>query len=593
MRFMRNGIRLMMVALIAGVVPVMAADVDLSPEKWADGDFEYYSRLNDQFGLQNVLAEGSNGVVTGTTSAAAQRAGLEALIQGGSAVDAVLTTSLAQIALAMGSWVSYGGIFTMVYYDAETGAIHNLNGGYNTILGEDDPMSIPGAAARTDDGRQQPSGRTALVPGYMAAVQAAHDRFGKLPFAAVFGPALYYAEEGFELNDFHTRLIEYRKPVLSRLPATKAVFTKPDGSWYAKGDLFTQPELAGTLRAVAEIGASYMYTGPWAERLVAAVQADGGKMTMEDMRSFEATWTEPMKISYGGYEIHAHGLPAQGGVHIAEALNVASLAKIAEMGHYSESTEAFFWVSQITNLFGLSFLPEQTLSALLGGADGTLAARTTMEHAERVWKMMSSGTMPMAKAPSKADPKHSDAVIAIDQWGNIAAIVHTINTGAWGDTGIFVDGVSIPDSASSQQLLISQVGPGVRLPDPTEPLIMTKDGTPVAALSSIGSGLHQKTVATLMNFIDFEMGIKEAVDEPSWHLPEFSAAGLGAQQVFEGDFCNHLLEGVRGMGLGVNEIGKDMASRAPRGYVIGASIDADGVKRAVATDTVNGRAVAY
>jgi len=591
--YLRCATALVMAVFIAGVIPVSAADVDLSPERWADGDFDFYSRLNNQFGLQNVLAEGSTGVVTGTTSASAQRAGLEALIQGGSAVDAVLTTSLAQIALAMGSWVSYGGIFTMVYYDAETGTYHNLNGGYNTILGEDEPMSIPGAAALTEDGRQQPSGRTALVPGYMAAVQAAHDKFGRLPFEAVFGPALYYAEEGFELNDFHSRLIEYRKPVLSRLSETKGVFTKDDGTWYTEGDLFTQPELAKTLRAVAEGGAGYMYTGPWAEKLVAAVQADGGKMTMEDMRSYEATWTEPVKINYGGHEIYAHGLPAQGGAHIAEVLNIATLAKIAEMGHYSESAEAFFWLSQMTNLFGLSFLPEQTVSAMLGGADGSLAARAKPEHAERVWEMMSAGTMPMMKAPAADDPKHSDAVIAIDRWGNIAAIVHTINTGAWGATGIFVDGVSIPDSAAFQQQLIAQVGPGVRLPDPTEPLIIAKDGAPVAALSSIGSGLHQKTIATLMNFIDFDMGIKEAVDEPSWHLPEFSAAGLGAQQIFEGDFCNHLIEGARELGLELKVVPMGLASRAPRGYVIGASIDAEGVRRAVATDTVNGRAVAY
>jgi gamma-glutamyltranspeptidase/glutathione hydrolase len=427
----------------------------------------------------------------------------------------------------------------------------------------------------------------------MAAVQAAHDRFGKLPFEAVFGPALHYAEQGFELNAFHSRLISYRKPVLSRLPETKAVFTNDDGSWYTEGDLFRQPELAKTLRAVAEGGAGYMYTGPWAEKLVAAVNADGGKMSMEDMSSYEATWTEPLEISYGGHQIYAHGLPAQGGAHLAEVLNIATLAGIAEMGHYSESPEAFFWLSQMTNLFGLSFLPEATVSMMLGGGDGSLAARATKEHAERVWKKMFSGTMPMAKVPATKDPKHSDAVIAIDRWGNIAAIVHTINTGAWGGTGIFVDGVSIPDSASFQQLLISQVGPGKRLPDPTEPLIIARDGVPVAALSSIGSGLHQKTIASLMNLIDFDMGIKQAIDEPSWHLPEFNAAGLGAQQVFEGEFCEHLIDGVRDLGLELKVQPEGLESRAPRGYVIGASIDAEGVRRAVSTDMFNGRAVAY
>jgi gamma-glutamyltranspeptidase/glutathione hydrolase len=427
----------------------------------------------------------------------------------------------------------------------------------------------------------------------MAAVQAAHDRFGRLPFEAIFGPALSYAEQGFELNDFHARLISYRKPVLSRLPETRAVFTKDDGSWYTKGDLFTQPELAKTLRAVAEQGAGYMYTGPWAERLVAAVQADGGKMTMEDMRAYRATWTEPLRISYGGHEIYAHGLPAQGGANLAEALNVATLAGTADMGHYSESPEAFFWLTQITNLFVLSFVPEPAISAMLGGADGSLEARTTNEHARLVWKLMSEGKMPMTKVPADEGSKHSDAVIAIDRWGNIAAIVHTINTGAWGDTGIFVDGVSIPDSASFQQALISQVGPGVRLPDPTEPLIITRDGKPVAALSSIGSGLHQKTVATLVNLIDFGMGIKRAVDEPSWHLPEFSAAGLGAQQIFEGDFCDCLIDAVRALGLELKVLPQGIDSRAPRGYVVGASIDAEGVRRAVSTDMFNGRALAY
>jgi gamma-glutamyltranspeptidase/glutathione hydrolase len=590
---MKMTIATALVTALLTAAPAVAAEIDLSPEKWADGDFAFYSRLNDQFGLQNVLAEGSNGVVTGTTSASAQRAGLEALIQGGSAVDAVLTTSLAQIALAMGSWVSYGGIFTMVYYDAETGTFHNLNGGYNTILGEDDPMSIPGAATLDEDGKQQPSGRTALVPGYMAAVQAAHDRFGKLPFEAVFGQALHYAEQGFELNAFHERIIEFRKPVLSRLPETKAVFTREDGSWYTEGDLFKQPELAKTLRAVAEEGAAYMYTGPWAERMVAAVNADGGKMTMEDMESYEATWTEPLEISYGGHVIYAHGLPAQGGAHLAEVLNIAALAGIAEMGHYSESPEAFFWLSQMTNLFGLSFLPEASVSMILGGGDASLAARATVEHAERVWEKMSTGTMPMAKMPATKDPKHSDAVVAIDRWGNIAAVVHTINTSAWGGTGIFVDGVSIPDSASFQQLLISQVGPGKRLPDPTEPLIIAKDGAPVAAMSSIGAGLHQKTIASLMNLIDFGMDIKGAIDEPCWHLPEFNAAGLGAQQIIAGEFCEHLIDGVRELGLDLKVLEQGLESRAPRGYVIGASIDEEGVRRAVSTDLFNGRALAY
>lgn len=95
--------------------------VDLSPRSWGEGELEEYTRRTAVFGGQNELATSERGVVTGTTSALAIRAGFEALRQGGSAADAVVTTSLTQIALAGGSWVSYAGILTMVYYDAESG----------------------------------------------------------------------------------------------------------------------------------------------------------------------------------------------------------------------------------------------------------------------------------------------------------------------------------------------------------------------------------------------------------------------------------------------------------------------------------------
>ena len=588
--------------LIAAVIVAVlasscgASKPDLSPKKWGSCELQVYNWLNRQFGLQNVLAEGRNGVIAGTTSASAQRAGLEAMRQGGSAVDAALTTALTQISLAMGSWVSYAGIFTMLFYDAESGQFYNLNAGYNTVLGENDPMTIPAQTSvlsPTAESEPKSSGRTALVPGFMAGVEAAHKKFGKLPFAALFAPAVHYAENGFEVLSLHSRMIQRRRKVLSRLPETKSIFTKRDGTWYAEGDFFKQPELAVTLRRIAKQGADYMYTGEWGRKFVEAVRRDGGKMTMEDLERYEAMWTDPLQITYNGHKIYAHGLPAQGGAHLAEALNVAGKAGLAGMGHYSESPIALFWLSQITNLMSLSFLPGKTVSSLLGEADISLAARASEEHAQRVWPMMSSGKFPLTQVPALEDTKHSDAVVAIDRWGNIAAIVHTINTSSWGETGIFVDGVSIPDSAAFQQLLISETGPGKRLPDPTEPLIIAREGKPVAALSSIGSGLHQKTISVLLNLIDFQMDLKRAIDSPSIHLPKYEEDGSSRPQVFEGDFCTHLLTGLKKLGLEAIVVPNTIEARAPRGYVVGASLNPKTGYQAVATDTLNGRALAY
>ena len=203
--------------------------------------------------------------IVSTTGPVAIRAGLDAMRRGGTAADAVLTTALAQIVLAGGSWVSFAGRMTMVYYDAETGAVYAMNACYDAPLNENDPLSIPRSGT--------PSGRSVLVPGFMAGVQEMHDRHGALPFKELFDPAIKLAEEGFKLDGGMGRLIANRENVLRRLPDTRAVFVKDNGDFYKTGDLFRQPVLAETLHNVAEHGAAYMYTGPWAEHFVDVVQS--------------------------------------------------------------------------------------------------------------------------------------------------------------------------------------------------------------------------------------------------------------------------------------------------------------------------------
>jgi gamma-glutamyltranspeptidase/glutathione hydrolase len=107
------------------------------------------------------LAEGRNGVVVGTTGNAAVHAGLETLKAGGSAADAAAVTALTQVVECGGAYVSHAGILSMVYFEAKTGKLHYLNACYDTPADEKDPLSIP---------KGKPSGRTALVPGFMAGI---------------------------------------------------------------------------------------------------------------------------------------------------------------------------------------------------------------------------------------------------------------------------------------------------------------------------------------------------------------------------------------------------------------------------------------
>ena len=292
------------------------------------------------------LAEGHEGLVVGLTGKRAVHSGLEILKQGGSAADAAMATATTQIVEVAGSYISFAGILSMMYYDAGTETFHYLNAGYNTPIDENDPLSIPKMDPLAGTGT--PSGRTALVPGFMAGVQAARDRFGKLPMSQILAPAIALAEDGFEVDPLLAWFIQYRRDVLSRLPETKRLFTKPNGKFYSRGERIRQKELAATLRGAAEHGSAAMYTGDWAHHFVDAIRHEGGKITMRDLESYRVTWETPIETTYRGARVVVPGYSSLGGVDTVEALNLLELADLGRFGPPARSPESLFWLMQIT-----------------------------------------------------------------------------------------------------------------------------------------------------------------------------------------------------------------------------------------------------
>jgi gamma-glutamyltranspeptidase/glutathione hydrolase len=185
-------------------------------------------------------------MVAGSTGPFAQLAGRKVLEAGGSAADAVVAVSLAQVALAAGAWVSGAGVFAMVHYQAGTGQAGSLSAGFATFAGETDPATIPRPPA--------PSGRTALVPGFVAGIGAAHQRFGSLPWPDLFGPAIWVAERGFPVGRGRERQFGLRRDVLSRTPEGREIFFGDRGRLPRQGETFRQPAFARTLRGIAAGG---------------------------------------------------------------------------------------------------------------------------------------------------------------------------------------------------------------------------------------------------------------------------------------------------------------------------------------------------
>lgn len=536
--------RLVALGCLALVNCTGATERDLSPEWWAD-DYERFMAAQLVERREAGVATGMNGAVTVAYNGLAARAGLEALKQGGGAIDAALTTALTQVALTAGAPISYFGIMSLVYYDAETGQVHTMNAEWNTVLAEDEPMSIPGGIDMSSPDGVYGSGvggRTALVGGFMKGVGAAHERFGRLPWAEIFKPAIHVAEEGFPVSAKVAGYWEARAADLARLPETRETFLKADRSPYSEGDVFAQPALAATLRAVAEQGTDYMYRGPWAERAVAAIQADGGRMTTEDLAAYEVLWDEPLVADLGGgYTVFTNPPPNNGGVSLIEAQRVATAARLTEDGHWTESADALRKALDITRNYMLDFMPEESMEAFLG-EEFTDDTRVTPEHAERLWQLMEAGLPFPNWAPR--GPGHSDDVVAIDREGNIAAITHSINAVLWGKTAIVVDGITIGDPASFQQPQIAKIEPGGRLPAPTETGILFRDGEPFLGFASMGSGLHHRTFQGLLNVMRFGMSVDEAVNAPDFFMPSTDTETLALTvRVPAGMFPREVLDG--------------------------------------------------
>lgn len=529
----------------------------LSPELWGAEEWSAAWRAYNAWTEPDTVASSQAGLVVDASSAPSAMAGAAALEAGGNAIDAVLTAALTTAVVGMGAPVSLAGIGALVYYDAATGTTHAIDGGWAVPVGEPDISSIP-----TD----QPSGRAILVPGFMALAQASHDRFGRLPFAALFEPAIHVADRGFALTENLARLVEANGEVLGRRAATKRIFVREDGEWLQAGDSVLQPELAETLRRVAADGAGHMYRGDWAEALVEAVREEGGHLTLEDLSLYEATWSGTAVAEYGDYEIHVPGGDNAGGTALIEAMLLLERAGVADSGPVFESAESLYWVSRIGYLLWIADFRRADFEEAFPEVPMDLASRRSQERAGVLWNLLQTERWdefvqsdPFS-ASVPAAPAHTDAIVSVDRWGNAAALIFSSNVIGWGQNGLFVNGVSVPDFGRAASRL-ADLQPGDRVPNQLNPLLVVRDSRFVTGMAALGAGIHHASVQTLLNVLDFGMNPLDATTTPQvahFAWPGAPGVPLGTpvatHLVETGQFPRALLDSVRALGQPVLEI---------------------------------------
>jgi gamma-glutamyltranspeptidase / glutathione hydrolase len=510
--------------LISGIAALLSAQwsgaANLSPGQWRAAERERLEQQESQSWspAQARSVEGSGGLVSATVSPVAVYAGLDALRQGGTAADAAATTALTQITTQLGSVVSYAGVFTMVYFDAKTHKVYSLDAGYNSYLHENDPTSIPVA----DFGSVLPGltptvggakGRETLVPGFMAGVEAMQRRFGRLPFKELFAPALWYDTHGVLVSPHLERFFTLRAKLLSRTPEGQAFLTQAGGTFPKPGALFLQPELAKTLKAVSEQGSRFMYTGEWAKNFVRLVQREGGKVTAEDLARYKPIWSEPYHEQVFNHTVYVNGAPHYGAYDLLTGLNLAEAMQLDRKGPYWSDPATFQAFSRISEIVsGAPALNAKVVEFLKSkDIDTSPDHQLTKAYAGQVAPVLDE----LFAVPADEGPHHSNGIVVIDKEGNIAAITHTINTLVWGDTGIIVDGIPIPDSAAFQQQRLASIKPGDRLPHEIIDTIVLDGDRPVLATGSIGSSLVPESLRVLVGILGQHQDLATLMAQPA------------------------------------------------------------------------------
>ncbi len=253
----------------------------------------------------------------------AAEAGRQMMREGGSAVDAAIAAQLVLTLVEPESSGIGGGDFMMVY-DPKSGKVTSFDGRETAPASATPDMFLDASGKPRDHFAAVPGGLSTGVPGVIAMFDMAHKKYGRLPWARLFEPAIKLASNGFPVGRKLAATLR-AFPQLAGMPDIKRYFYKPDGTPLAQGDTLKNPELARTLRLIAKGGPKAFYSGAIAQHIVDAVQhapVNPGGMTLADLSAYHAVERPAVCGTYRAYRLCSMGPPSSGGVAVLQILGM-------------------------------------------------------------------------------------------------------------------------------------------------------------------------------------------------------------------------------------------------------------------------------
>ena len=512
-RFLRGGLVLVAGLLAQGFAAEAPAQGKILPAA-------SLPRATDE-AFARPMVSGRHGMVT-SLNPLASSAGLLILMKGGNAFDAAVAASIAVTVVDPKNSTIGGQGFATVYV-AKDRQVRALN-----FYGK---APLAATIELLKDKPYKTGYLAAPVPAVLKGCEALHRAHGKLTWKEVLQPAIDLAENGFVLTGDFTEVLNRHHARLN-FPSSKAVFF-PDGKTPRPGEVFKQPDLARTLRRIADEGADVFYKGEIARKIADFYQQNGGILSYEDLAGYEAKWVEPISTEYRGYTIFTQP-PTSSGVAMLLQFNLLAGYDLKKFQH--NSAEYLHLIGEVQRV---AIADRNTYVADPEFVPVPLARLLSPEYAAERRKLISlDKTMPAKAAapaglPEKGNTTH---LTVVDEEGNMVSMTQTL--GSWFGNGVVAADTGVLFSNQLRHLHTdpaspSRLGPGRQPRSNQAPMIVLKDGQPVMALGTPGNdGIWQRLVQVVVNMVDFGMDVQHAVAAPRMIYGGYQETGTDLPPVF-------------------------------------------------------------
>jgi gamma-glutamyltranspeptidase/glutathione hydrolase len=473
-----------------------------------------------------VPERAERGMVVAARAEAAE-AGVAMLRQGGNAVDAAVATGFALAVVHPTAGNLGGGGFLVLRQPDGTATTIDHREEAPAAATPDVYLDAEGHAVRA---RSRRGALASGVPGTVAGLLVALDRYGTLPRATVLAPAIRLAEEGFRLSGPQARRLNGSREAFAAFPSTLRYFAKDNpNARFRAGERFVQSDLAAVLRRIAAEGRRGFYAGRTAELIVQQMEESGGLMTRDDLARYEPVERAPVTFGYRGHRVISMGPPSSGGVALAQLLGAVEPYRLDSLGLHASGTVHLMaeamrrTYADRARWLGDADFVDVPVDALIDSA--YVQRRMASFEPQRVTPTDSvSAGEPMAAAPQESMETTHYSVV--DAEGRAVSVTTTINSGY--GSKLVVDGAGFflnnemndfalaPGVPNLYGLVGSEanaVAPGKRMLSSMTPTIVEDaEGRLLLVVGSPGgSTIITSVFQTLLNVIDHGMDVEQAV----------------------------------------------------------------------------------